>query len=210
MRRERKSRMIPEGFDEKEVLEELDRVVNMLASSFTFGHYGLEDIKQEARIYGLEALPLFDKKRKLSNFLYCVIKSRLTNLRRNKYWRNDPPCQTCHFAFMHGEKPEHENKEYCNKYRAWRKRNFSKQELMKPLSIDFIDDENEKNTRFESNMEANVQGGELARIIDMKLDISLRPFYLKMLEGRSIPKGKKCAVQEAIREILDEYNGKEE
>src|SRR5437763_58309 len=95
----------PHGLTEDVVLAAIDNAVNVLARSFRFGIYDVEDIKQEARIMGLEAVPRWDRKRPLENFLYSHIRNRLINFKRNKFRRNDPPCPKCHQGVPHEHGP---------------------------------------------------------------------------------------------------------
>jgi len=68
------------------VMEIIESIINMIAPSFTFSYYDVDDIKQEARIFALEALKRFDpEKGELRTFLLTHIKNRLINLRRDNY-----------------------------------------------------------------------------------------------------------------------------
>ena len=70
----------PHDLKESEVILALTKAINLLAPSFTFGYYDIEDIKQEAYIFGLESLARYDRSRPIENFLYSHIKNRLINL----------------------------------------------------------------------------------------------------------------------------------
>ena len=48
---------IPKGMTEEEVLSIIESVVNVLAFNFKFGYFDLDDMKQQGRMYALEALP---------------------------------------------------------------------------------------------------------------------------------------------------------
>src|SRR5690348_1481836 len=109
---------VPPGMTEAEVLEAIEKAVNALASSFTFGIYDIDDIKQQGRLYALQALATekYDPSRPLPNFLYAHIRNRLINLKRDKLHRNDPPCKEC----ASGEPCQPDG--HCKKFLEWRKR----------------------------------------------------------------------------------------
>ncbi len=191
---------LPPGVTEDQVLAAIENAVRILAPSFTFGIYDLEDIKQEARMMGLEAMDRYDPERPLENFLYSHIRNRLSNLKRNKYRRNDPPCLLCHHA--EGNRSLHETGEFCRCYVEWKKRNDSKANIMRPLDIDHIADENESNTMMPSEVEETVELNEMLHLIDEHLDVDLRAAYLQLRAGKSVPKARRAQVEAAIREIL--------
>lgn len=60
-----------------------------MAKKYTFPNYDEEDIAQEAFIIGLEAMERYDPDRPLENFLRVHIRNRLSNFRRDKYYRPD-------------------------------------------------------------------------------------------------------------------------
>lgn len=84
------------GVPEAHFLECVEHVVTVLCGTFAFGYYSVEDIRQEIRVFCLEAMPRFDRSRDLKKFLYVHAYRRLINLQRNKLQRNDPPCIRCH------------------------------------------------------------------------------------------------------------------
>jgi hypothetical protein len=65
------------------------QVSNRLASKYTFPNYEKDDIIQEAFIIGMEAMNRYDGVRPLENFLSIHIKNRLSNLKRDNYYRPD-------------------------------------------------------------------------------------------------------------------------
>src|SRR5947208_703774 len=96
---------LPPNKTEAQVVEAIEKAVGMLAPSFAFGIYDVEDIRQEARIFAIEALPRYDGVRPLENFLYSHVKNRLINLRRDKFRRADAPCKACHSSYTSGSEP---------------------------------------------------------------------------------------------------------
>src|SRR5688500_13353992 len=134
LRREANTVRLPSNMSEAQVLEAIEKTVRLVAASFRFGYFDVDDMRQQARLFALQALDKYDESRPLENFLYTHIKNRLINFKRDKYKRNDPPCQVCH-GTIPGESTGHEDGALCARYRAWRKRNLSKQNIMNPLDI---------------------------------------------------------------------------
>src|SRR3954453_8942961 len=91
---------LPDNITEADFLAAIEKVVGILASSFAFGYFEVEDIKQQARLFAIEAMKRYDPSRPLDNFLYAHIKNRLINFRRDKFRRNDPPCLSCHMSIQ--------------------------------------------------------------------------------------------------------------
>ena len=195
-----KNLIIPEGKTEKEVLDIIEEVVSSLAPKFVFGHYDLDDIKQEGYKQAIEALSRYDPSRPLQNFLFVHLKNRFRNLKRNKFRRNDNPCKACHEQNYCTGKPEP-----CKKYSKWLQRNNSKSNIAQPLSINYISDEKEKNTRLESSVEDDVSIKEIMEKIDEALPVSLRSTYLKMRDGLSVPMNKKKKIEEIVLKIIQEH-----
>lgn len=65
------------------------KIAAEMAGRHTFPNYDRDDIEQEAFIIGLEALSRYDEARPLENFLRVHMRNRLSNLRRDKYYRPD-------------------------------------------------------------------------------------------------------------------------
>lgn len=190
-------------FDVDEVIAIIDKIVSILGQGFSFGYFDINDIRQEARIFGLEAMARYDNKRPLENFLYSHIKNRLINFKRDKFHRSDPPCKICH------EEGDHGNGEYCDKYKAWKKRNSSKQNLMRPCDITSVSD---KSIERDSDIINDVATQEMLELIDEKLPVELRQVYLQLRSGVSISKAKKKQLEIYIKDILSEWrtNGEED
>lgn len=193
---------LPPNVRESDFLAATEKVVGILAPSFAFGYFEVEDIKQQARMFAIQAMEKYDPSRPLDNFLYTHIKYRLINFRRDKFRRNDPPCQSCRYA-LEGE-TLHPDKKYCDRYRAWLKRNGVKQNLMNPLDISNICDEHERTARVESTVVADIEKREILNLIDMHLDVELRQIYLQMQAGESVPKAKREQVERAVLDILQD------
>lgn len=208
MRRKRKETALPAVISwppnktQDEVLVAIERVVGILANSFTFGFYDLEDIKQEGRIAALKGLKKYDTSLPIENFLYTVVRSRLINLRRDKLKRSEPSCQACHTGTPCGP-----GGATCRKYKAWLRLNTSKAAIMQPLDLENISDEKERHTRAESDALEVAAGDELLERIDLELPVELRSYYLQMRANIPIPKAKRHEVIEAVRRIINPDSG---
>ena len=80
---------VPKNMTEEQVITTINTVSSRLANKYTFPNYETEDIEQEAFIIGMEAMDRYDEKRPLENFLSVHIKNRLSNFRRDHYYRPD-------------------------------------------------------------------------------------------------------------------------
>lgn len=189
---------IPEGSTEDEVLAAIEKAVTILAPSFVFGYYDLEDIKQQARLFGLQALDRFDTSRPLANFVYTHIRNRLINLRRDKLRRNDPPCLSCHTGAPCN------SGSYCRRYSLWLNRNNAKASLARPLDIDNVSDERERRTQVAPSAEVDAEINELVALINEHLPVELREDYLRMKDGIAIPRARRAEILDAIRLIVGE------
>ena len=185
----------PHNLTEKEVMRAMDKAIALLAQTFVFGYFDSDDIRQEAYIFGLEALPRYDPNRPLENFLYSHIRNRLINFKRDKYHRTDPPCKIC------AEHGKHTDGSTCPKYLAWKRRNASKQNLMRPQDIQTADD-SDKSLKMKQSVVDDANILECVKLIDLHLDVELRSTYIRMKYGESVPKTKRVKVENAIREIL--------
>ena len=186
----------PHDLTEEQVMTAMNKAVALLAQTFSFGYFDSDDIRQEAYIFGLEALSRYDPSRPLENFLYSHIKNRLINFKRDKYHRTDPPCKIC------AEHGKHPDGSVCTKYIAWKKRNSSKQNLMRPLDIQNLSDENEKSVRQSHNIIDEATLTEARNLIDEHLSIELRSVYLRIRAGESVPKAKRVKLENALRDLI--------
>jgi DNA-directed RNA polymerase specialized sigma24 family protein len=182
---------------EAQVLHEIELIVKAIAPNFIFGYFTLEDIKQTAWLFAIEGMEFYDESRPLSNFLFCHVRNRLINYRRDHYFRSEPACQLC----FHKEagQTDHDDGQFCKKHKAWLKRNANKQTLMGAARLST---KSEVDLTF---LPAQNNNEELSQIIDDKLPVSLREPYLKMLHGANVPSHLKKKVIQAIREILCPY-----
>jgi hypothetical protein len=205
---------IPKGMTEEEVLGVIDRVVNILAFNFKFGYFDLDDMKQQGRMYAIEAMPRYNPDMgNLHNFLRSHIRNRFLNLHRDKLSRHQPPCQGCPFYDPNCQQSKNKctafsDKLECDKYAGWEKRNGAKRSLVEPLDISGIRDEKEKNMRNNIDIPEIVTKSELMDIIDNNLPVTMRADFKKMMEDVSVSKQRRDKVILKIKEIVEEhYNG---
>lgn len=182
----------PPGVTEEQFLEAVNKACEILARSFAFGFYDADDIRQEAAIFAIEALGRYDRSRPLANFIYTHIKNRLINFKRDRFHRNDPPCELC------ASGTKHAGGEFCEKFLMWKSRNAAKQSLMKPIDLGDRDDLD----AVCEDLTENLSRDEILSKVDVGLPIELRSSYLKMIAGESVPKAKRDAVAAKLREIL--------
>lgn len=187
---------------ELSVLSDIEDVVKVIAPQFRFGYYTLDDIKQTARLFAIQGLENYDCQRPLKNFLYCHIKNRLINLRRDKLHRSDPPCHLCNNR--DSGKTSHVNGQYCKKFLSWQKRNDNKRHIM-----NFGSTPRNYDKPTEGNLEQDIQLNDILSLIDQRLDPLLRESYLKMRDGVKISTKLAERVTTTIKGILWEFQDKD-
>lgn len=185
---------IPEGMTEEEVLEVITRITKRIAPKFVFGFYEIKDIEQEAFLIAVDGLERYDPSRPLENFLSVHVSNRLKSFKRDNYVRQEEPCPYCN-----------NQDDYCEKCERKRKRNEIKKNIIGPIEISHVDDENEKNMKLNPMFIDNIEIDEIKRLIDIELPVSLRIDYLKMLDGVYVAKQKKDRVKEEIIRIIGDY-----
>ena len=171
---------------EEEVVRVMMTVVDRIAHKYRFGYYDVEDIKQEAYIIAMEAMERYDESRPLENFLAVHISNRLKNFKRDNFCRPDyiPPSG----------KAVNDND--------------TKRFLMEPLDIANIRDEHERNMRADDSTHDRAIRKEIMEIVDVRLDMSLRSDYLRILHDVYVPKPRREQIYAAIVDILNEHRAK--
>jgi len=194
---------IPDGMNEQDVWDTIERVVNSLAPQFVFGCYDIEDIRQEGRLFAIQLLEdnAFDNERgKLHSLLNTHVKNRLLNLRRDKYTRHQSPCGSCeHFEGCVGELRHN-----CQKYQRWERRNASKRSIMQGEELPYgggCDDV--------VDMVEEVTRNEIVQKIDRELPSSMRVDYRKLVEGDKLPPRRLKRLLATLHEITQEYHGEQ-
>jgi DNA-directed RNA polymerase specialized sigma24 family protein len=194
---------IPPGFTEEQVMADIEKAVNGLVSSFSFGYYDENDLRQEGFIYACEVLPKFDpqnsKKCSLSNFLRIAIRRRFLNLRRDKLHRNSPPCLSCKFH-SNDECSKFDDQAECSKWTGWNERNQSKRSLVEPGDASKLT----QTAKSQSSPCNKLFREELLQYVSDNISLSFRADYCRFIEGAKLTKSKRDAVVAEIRSIIEE------
>ena len=80
---------IPSNLTKERVFDSIQVVVGRIAPKYTFYGYLVDDLKQEAFIICMEALPRYDEARPLENFLSVHLSNRLKNFVRDNHFTKD-------------------------------------------------------------------------------------------------------------------------
>jgi hypothetical protein len=199
---------LPNGVSTEEFLLVLENISKRLAHKFRFAYHSVDDMKQQAAIFALEGLKNYDKKRPLENFLWTHVRNRLFNYKRNNYQRPDKPCHSCPF-FDKGCKisinqcEKFTNKDDCELYASWAKRNEAKKNIIQPGYI-------ESNTSFSpsTTIEPLLENKELIRFLDSNIQSEYREIYLKLKHGLKINKSDLKKLQNHITKLMEDNNWK--
>lgn len=189
---------------EEEFLQVLDNISKRLVYKFRFGYHDIDDMKQQAAIFALEGLEKYDHSRPLENFLWTHVRNRLFNYKRNNYQRPDKPCTTCplydaHCKVSSSQCKKYENKNDCDLYSAWLKRNNSKKNIMKPSYIDY---DITNNLNFDSLSE----NSEVITYLDNNIHSDYRETYLRLKHGEKVTKQKLVKLQNHIQTLMENFN----
>jgi hypothetical protein len=123
--------------------------------------------------------------------------------------RLEKPCDNCPMkAYIKNTDSckLYENKLDCDLYYKWHKNNSNKQNIMDPIGIAFVNDENENSMHDTENVSGKVAVKEIMDIIDVNISIGMRKYWLQQKSGVSIPKKFYSMLLEEIHEILKENN----
>ena len=166
-------------------------------------------MKQQAAIFALEGLKNYDHKRPLENFLWTHVRNRLFNYKRDNYQRPDKPCLTCPFhkpndPKISSECSEFSNKHDCSLYESWIKRNDAKKNIMKPVGIDNLSENN--NELSSDNFVSQISNKEIIDLIDNNISIKNRPIFLKLKGGIKVSKLETKKLLLEIKNILKDHD----
>jgi len=189
---------------EKELVEILDAVVKKISPKFVFGYHSIEDIEQQARLLGLQALPRWDGERSLYNFLYTHIKNRLCTYKRDNYERLNTPCEKCPFnAWIkyNNTCKVYERMDDCSLYYKWLMRNSAKKNIMQPIGIPVVCARNEEFMEMPNDVNYAVLNNEMKAFIEARLNNEQRKVWLKLMSGQKI----RCYEQEQIKDVIEEW-----
>lgn len=200
---------LPHGVSNEEFLLVLDNISKRLANKFRFAYHSIDDMKQQAAIFALEGLKNYDNKRPLENFLWTHVRNRLFNYKRNNYQRPDKPCHTCPLydkgcKVSINQCEKYTNKDDCELYAAWSKRNEVKKNIIQPTYI-----ENHLNTAHNNeDLNISVANKELMTFLDKYIQLEFRESYLKLTHGTKISKADLKKLQTHIFQLMEEHNWK--
>lgn len=206
----KKKMSLPNNVSEEEFLQVIENISKRLAYKFKFGYHSYEDMKQQATIFALEGLKKYDKSRPLENFLWTHVRNRLFNYKRDNYQRPDKPCLSCRFYDKHCNKStnqctEFSDKNDCEEYDMWYKRNNSKKNIMKPSTIDDLGDTffiQQKNLPVPEQAELS----RITEILDKHIPAQHRENYLKLKHGDKIYKTDLDKIIGIIKDILKKHD----
>lgn len=207
------SSQLPNGVSEKEFLEVLENISKRLGHKFKFGYHSYDDMKQQAAIFALEGLEKYDNKRPLENFLWTHVRNRLFNYKRDNYQRPDKPCLSCPFYDAHCQKSinqclEYNDKNNCQEYNTWNNRNTNKRNIMKPVGIEDLQEQNVSINQLSSNSTISdiVANEQIIKILDEHIPAQFRSTYLKLKYGDKVYKTELKKLLDCIQKILTEQN----
>lgn len=194
------------GIDENEFLRVIDNITTKLAYKFRFGYHEIEDMKQQATIFALEALDKYDKSRPLENFLWTHIRNRLFNYKRDNYQRPDKPCFSCEHhdpnrQYSLNECKLYSDKTSCELYSCWFNRNNTKKNIMDTVNIDELPISAKSN-----DLKHDISNNEIVKILDEKMPHQYRELYLKLKHGSKVNNSDRKILYDAINDILKDYD----
>lgn len=192
----------------QEVLDTINKVVNKLAYKFRFGYHDVDDIRQQGRMFALDALERFEPERnkKLYNFLYTHVRNRLINYKRDNYSRFQIPCLKCPFYDEFGQKSKNKcmafsDKMECDKWSVWFKTNQSKKAI---VAAPNLGDDYEDCAVDESDFLTNLSKKEIVEILDAEIPVEFRADYQRLKQGAFVPVARLRILKEAIIKILED------
>lgn len=186
---------IPNGLTEEEIFRAIDKISNVLSKRFAFACYTSEDLKQQCFVWAIDGLTKYEEGRPLENFLQVLLKNKLRNLRRDKLRRPQAPCKECEAEnFCNDGEP-------CSRHLSWVKTNKTKTEIMYPINIDSIDEEQEESLQLEDDHKS-LEYEELNLKIADRLPSRLRADYLRMIDGAHVSSERRRIIKEEVRNIL--------
>ena len=193
----------PSNMTEEEVLDTIDYVVNTLSRKFVFGYFDIDDLKQEGRIEALKALKNYDESCPLAPFLFTHLRLRYLNFIRKEYFRHETPCKSCIFYPGGDGCNAFEDRDECEKWTGWKRRNEAKKNLASPINIDSVCMDSEDNMSIST---LSPENKELLEIIDQEIPSDLRADYIRLKNGCKLSAKKIDNLKQVLKDILDEQN----
>ena len=180
------SKILANNVSEDEFLLVLDNISKRLAHKFKFAYHSFDDMKQQAAIFALEGLEKYDRSRPLENFLWTHVRNRLFNYKRNNYQRPDKPCFTCPlfdkgYKCSNNQCSTYSNKQDCELYASWSKRNETKKNIVQPS---YIEDDNHHASK-NSDISDIIQNQEIINFLDANIRNEYRESYLNAINKQA-------------------------
>lgn len=191
------------GIDEQTFVDVIKKITQKLSYKFKFGYHEVDDMKQQATIFALEALERYDHSRPLENFLWTHVRNRLFNYKRDNYQRPDKPCLSCPLydpklqCSTNGCK-EYSNKSDCDLYRQWEERNNRKKNL-----VQMSGQMNEETITDSKDFFDNISNQEIMELLDSQLSYQYREIYLKIKNGEKVLSADINKLKKEILKIID-------
>jgi DNA-directed RNA polymerase specialized sigma24 family protein len=200
----KKTTQLSNNVTEEEFLIVLENISKRLAHKFRFAYHSYDDMKQQAAIFALEGLEKYDQTRPLENFLWTHVRNRLFNYKRNNYQRPDKPCFTCplfdkSYKCSNNQCSTHTNKQDCELYAAWSKRNDTKKNIVQPTNIE---DDSAHPSKI-VDISTMIQNQEIINFLDSNISHDHREAYLKLKHGVKIPKQQLNKLQHYIIKLME-------
>lgn len=208
MTKKKHKKSLPNKVNETEFLKALDNITKRLATKFRFGYHDVEDMKQQAAIFAIEGLKNYDSSRPLENFLWTHVRNRLFNYKRNNYQRPDKPCAGCpfydpKFKMSNNQCSKFVNKNECEPFDAWERRNTSKKKIMSPQNIENINEPSHQNS---DDLGDLVGDQEIIKYLDKNIvKPEYREIYLKMKGGAKVNAVMVNKLKKHIQSLLEKY-----
>jgi len=208
----KKKKKINKTVDEQTLLNVIDIITKKLAYKFKFGYHDIEDMKQQISVFAIEGLKNYDHKRPLENFLWTHVRNRLFNYKRDNYQRPDKPCLTCPLydpklkESFSGCK-QYSNKNDCELYSSWSKRNSNKKNLMYFTTIDEVKNYgNAFEDQNEDPLLKSIGNQEILNLLDEKLNDEYRTIFIRMKSGSKVSKLDQSKLLSKIKELIRDIN----
>lgn len=191
------------GITEEDFIAVIKKITQKLSYKFKFGYHDVDDMRQQATIFALEALERYDNARPLENFLWTHVRNRLFNYKRDNYQRPDKPCLSCPLydpKFQHSLNgcKEYSNKSDCDLYRQWEERNNRKKNL-----VQMSGQMNEETVKDKKDFLDGISNQEIMELLDTKLNYQYREIYLKIKNGEKVLSADINKLKKEIFKILN-------
>lgn len=195
---------------EADFLNVVNIISKKLAYKFKFGYHDIEDMKQQITVFALEGIKNYDHKRPLENFLWTHVRNRLFNYKRDNYKRPDKPCISCPLYDPHCLKSTNQCSQYsdkndCEPFAQWSKRNDTKKNLMHLTTIDDIKDYSNTFISNEDQLVLDITNQEIIKLLEENLTGDDRSTYLRLKSGSKVSKADSSKLMVTIKQILKNH-----